>query len=49
MTGQRVYYTTINDQHNELVLRIDNYKPGFYLVQIISEKGDKLTKKLIVN
>ncbi len=48
LSGKRVYQTTVNDQHNELVLRIDNYTPGFYLVQVSSQNGDRMTKKLIV-
>ena len=49
LSGKLIYQEVITDQHNELVLRLDEYDKGVYLVNIITENGDNLTKKLVVH
>ncbi|MBN4071301.1 T9SS type A sorting domain-containing protein [Crocinitomix catalasitica] len=48
LTGKKVFTKRIYDQQNELVLRIDGYTAGLYLVQIMSENGVRIIEKLII-
>ena len=49
LSGKLIYQEVIADQHNEIVLRLDQYDKGVYLVNITTENGDNLTKKLVIN
>ena len=49
LSGKLIYQELITDQHNEIVLRLDQYDKGVYLVNITTENGDNLTKKLVVH
>jgi hypothetical protein len=49
LTGKVVFTQDLNNQQNELILRINEYHPGVYVVHLISEKGRSIVKRLVIN